>query len=136
MSPLPGAERNRTILASWTYGLGRTVAFTTDVGARYATTWTGWENYDKFFTQMIVWSMRPLGDEGKFTVSTEEKDGQIEVVVNALDKNDEFRNFLSMTGTVVGPNLETGRTEDGTDRPWPIPGGRSPVATLAATSCS
>jgi uncharacterized membrane protein len=106
ISPLPGAERNRTILASWTYGLGRTVAYTTDVGARYATPWTGWENYDKFFSQMIVWSMRPLGDEGKFSVSTEEKDGQIQVVVNALDKNDEFLNFLNMMGTVVGPNLE------------------------------
>jgi hypothetical protein len=106
VSPLPGAERNRTILASWTFGLGRTVAYTTDVGARYTTQWTGWENYDKFFSQMIVWSMRPLGDEGKFSVSTEEKDGRIEVVVNALDKNDEFKNFLNMTGTVVGPNLE------------------------------
>ena len=106
VSPLPGAERNRTILASWTYGLGRAVAFTTDAGARYTASWKKWENYDKFFTQMIVWSMRPLGDEGKFTISTEEKDGQIEVVVNALDKNDEFRNFLSMSGTVVGPNLE------------------------------
>lgn len=106
VSPLPGAERNRTILASWTYGLGRAVAYTTDVGARYATQWTGWENYDKFFTQMIIWSMRPLGDEGKFSISTEEKDGQIEVVVNALDKNDDFYNFLAMTGTVVGPNLE------------------------------
>ncbi|NLS94632.1 MAG: VWA domain-containing protein [Planctomycetaceae bacterium] len=106
VSPLPGTERNRTILASWTYGLGRAVAYTTDVGARYATQWTGWENYDKFFTQMIIWSMRPLGDEGKFSISTEERDGQIEVVVNALDKNDDFYNFLAMTGTVVGPNLE------------------------------
>ena len=106
VSPLPGAEKNRTLLASWTYGLGRAVAYTTDAGTRYATKWTGWENYDKFFSQMIIWSMRPLGDEGKFTVSTEEKDGQVHVVVNALDKNDDFLNFLSMTGTVVGPNLE------------------------------
>ncbi len=108
VSPLPGAEKNRTILASWTYGLGRTVAYTTDGGARYATLWTGWNDYDKFFSQMIIWSMRPLGDEGKFSVSTEEKDGRIEVVVNALDKNDDFLNYLNMTGTVVGPNLEPG----------------------------
>jgi hypothetical protein len=63
-------------------------------------------NYDKFFGQVIGWSMRPVGDEGNFTVSTESADGQIRVVVTALDKNDEFLNFLEMSGTVVGPTLE------------------------------
>ncbi len=106
VAPQPGSEKNRTILASWTYGLGRAVAFTTDAGFRYAANWTGWENYDKLFGQMIVWSMRPAGDEGQFTVSTEVDEGQVQVVVNALDRKDEFYNFLNMAGTVVGPNLE------------------------------
>ncbi len=34
-----------SILASWTYGLGRAVAFTSDAGFRYASNWTGWANY-------------------------------------------------------------------------------------------
>ena len=55
---------------------------------------------------MIRWSMRPVGDTGKFTVATEIVDGQVRVVVSALDKNDEFLNFLNMTGTVVGPDLK------------------------------
>jgi len=50
--------------------------------------------------------MRPLGDEGNYSISTEVKDGQVQVIVNALDKEDEFRNFLDLGGTVVGPNLE------------------------------
>ena len=105
--PQPGsAERNRTLLASWTYGLGRTVAFTSDAGRLYTSQWTSWENYDKVFGQMIAWSMRPTGDEGEFTVATDIDDGEVRVVVNALDKNDEFINFLDMGGTVVGPDLE------------------------------
>ena len=109
VSPQPGAERNRTILATWTYGLGKAVAFTTDAGARWATDWTDWESYDKLFGQMIVWSMRPPADEGRFTVATDVKDGQVRLVITALDKNDEFLNFLDMSGSVIrpGPELET-----------------------------
>ena len=97
---------NATILASWTYGLGRTVAFTTDAGQRWANAWTRWENYDKFFSQMIRWSMRPVNEEGKFSVATDVKDGKVRVVVTALDKDDEFLNFLNMSGVAVDPDLD------------------------------
>ena len=50
--------------------------------------------------------MRPAGGSGKFTVATDFADGQVRVVVNALDKNDEFLNFLNMTGTAVGPDMK------------------------------
>lgn len=106
LSPMPSLEKNNNILASWTFGLGRTLVFTPDAGARWATAWTRWENYDKFFGQMIRWSMRPADDDDKFTVATDVEDGRVQVVVNALDKNDEFVNFLGMAGTVIGPDLK------------------------------
>jgi len=106
ISPQPLNEKNATILASWTYGLGKAVAFTTDAGARYARSWTGWENYDKLFGQIVRWSMRPVDEEGKFAVASDVGDGEVRVVVTALDKDDEFLNFLNMSGTVVGPDLE------------------------------
>jgi uncharacterized membrane protein len=107
LAPEPSLEKNNTILASWTYGLGKTVAFTTDAGARWATAWTRWENYDKFFGQMVRWSMRPAGDDDRFILSTDAGDGQVRVVVNALDKNDEFVNFLGMAGMIIGPDLKS-----------------------------
>ncbi len=106
LSPVPSGEKSNTILASWTYGLGKSVAFTSDVGARWATAWTRWEDYDKLFGQMVRWSMRPADDQDKFSVATDVQDGQVRVVVNALDKNDEFLNFLGMAGTVIGPDLK------------------------------
>jgi uncharacterized membrane protein len=106
VSPRPTDGKNNTILATWTYGLGRSVAFTTDAGARWAKGWAGWEDYERFFSQMIRWSMRPSGDTGNFTVATEVKDGQGRVVVTALDKDDQFLNFLSLGGSVIGPDME------------------------------
>ncbi len=106
VSPQPSAEENNTILASWTYGLGRTVALTTDASTRWTRAWIGWEGYTKLMGQIVRWAMRPSGDQGKFTVATEYKDGQVRLVITALDPNDEFLNFLRFSGTAVGPDLQ------------------------------
>jgi hypothetical protein len=106
-SPKPKDKANATILASWTYGLGRTAVFTSDAGKRWATEWTGWENYDRLFSQLVRWSMRPSTDEGKYTVDTDVRDGKVRVVVTALDKDDHFLNFLKIQGTAVAPNMSS-----------------------------
>ncbi len=109
LSPYPATEDNATILASWTYGLGRTAVLTTDAGKRWATAWTGWEQYDKFFSQLVRWSMRPTGDTGNFSISTTLKDGKVRVIIDALDKEDNFLNFLDLSAAVVNPQM--GSTE-------------------------
>lgn len=106
-SPIPPVRENSTILASWTFGLGRTVAFTTDAGKLWANAWTTWPNYNKFFTQMIKWSMRPGNEEGKFSVATDVRDGKVRLIVTALGKQDEFLNFLNMSAAGVDPDLKT-----------------------------
>ncbi|MCO6459305.1 MAG: VWA domain-containing protein [Pirellulaceae bacterium] len=105
ISPQPPDRENATVLASWTYKLGRTAVLTTDAGKRWADSWTEWENYDKFFTQLIRWSMRPVNEENKFAVSSDVQDGRVRIVVTAMDKDDEFLNFLTIGGAAVGPDL-------------------------------
>lgn len=105
-APRPADPANNTILAGWTYGLGRTVALTTDDGARWATDWTAWDGFEKLSSQMIRWVMRPVAEQGKFSVATDVRDGQAQVVITSLDSEEQFQNFLSMSGTVVGPNME------------------------------
>ncbi len=104
-SPKPDSPENATVLAVWTYGLGRTAALTTDAGARWASSWADWADYDKFFSQLVRWLMRPTGDTGKFTISTQVRDGEVEVVVSALDKDDAFLNFLEMNASALDPDL-------------------------------
>src|SRR5262249_47327265 len=38
------------LMIEWTYGLGRTIAFTSDAKARWARSWVAWENYRKFWS--------------------------------------------------------------------------------------
>jgi hypothetical protein len=106
VSPMPPAGENNTIMASWTYGLGRAVVFTGDAGARWSTAWTEWSGYDKFFSQMVRWSMRPTGDLGNFSVATDIEDGKVKVIVTAIDKDDEYVNMLNLSGMAIGPDME------------------------------
>jgi len=106
LSPIPTEEINATLLATWTYGLGRTAVFTSDAGHRWAKEWTSWPQYDQFFTQLVRWTMRPTADEGKYQLATNIRDGKIQVVVTAMDQEDRLVNFLEMGGTAIGPDLQ------------------------------
>ena len=106
VAPVSKDEANNSILASWTFGAGRTVCFTSDAGARWAGSWIQWEGFDKLFSQVIRWSMRPVGQQGKYSLATDVEAGRVKVVVTALDKEDEFLNFLDLAGAVVGPDMQ------------------------------
>jgi Mg-chelatase subunit ChlD len=97
-------SKNGTLLATWTYGLGRSVAWTSDVGQRWAQDWPAWENYDKVFSQMVRWSLRPGGETGDFLLDTRWEEGQVRVVVQAFDRDKDFLNHLQMTGNYVDPH--------------------------------
>ncbi len=105
-SPDPESPENNTVLAVWTYGLGRTCVLSTDAGQRWASSWVNWADYDKMFTQIVRWLMRPTGDTGKYDLATRVENGRIEVVVSALDKDDSFLNFLEMNASALSPDLE------------------------------
>jgi uncharacterized membrane protein len=109
VSPLPTGQMN-PVLAHWSYGLGRSVAFTSDAGRRWAKTWPDWESYAAFWSQVIRWSMRPA-DRGNLTLNVRREQGRIKVVVDALDKNNQFLNFLQIRGNTVDPSLKNGPIE-------------------------
>ncbi len=109
VSPLPAGQVN-PVLAHWTYGLGRSVAFTSDAGRRWAKTWPDWESYAAFWSQIVRWSMRPV-DPGNLTLTVRRDQGRIKVVVDALDKENQFLNFLQIRGNVVNPDLKGAAVE-------------------------
>lgn len=105
-SPVPPSQENSTVLAAWTYGVGKSVALTTDAGKRWANAWTSWESYDRFYGQLVRWSMRPTGDTGNFAVATEVRDGKARVIIDAIDSDEGFLNLPTMNGSAVGPDLK------------------------------
>lgn len=99
--------KNATILATWTYGAGKSAVITTDAGSRWAKSWPGWENYDKFYSQVIRNVMRPVNELADFTLATDVKDGKVRVVVTALTTEGDFLNFLNMSGAGSDPEMGT-----------------------------
>ncbi|MDQ6694562.1 MAG: VWA domain-containing protein [Chloroflexota bacterium] len=49
------------LLAQWQYGLGRSVAWTSDAKGRWATDWVRWPLFSQFVGQMVGWTM-PQGE--------------------------------------------------------------------------
>ncbi|KAB2674152.1 MAG: VWA domain-containing protein [Verrucomicrobia bacterium] len=107
-SPKPRAEipllseKGDPILAHWQYGLGRTVAFTSDAKSKWAQDWLGWSKYRQFWTQVAKWALRRI-DASEFNTEVAVENGQGRVNVEALDREGNFRNFLRLRTSVVSP---------------------------------
>ncbi|MEZ4238763.1 MAG: VWA domain-containing protein [Myxococcota bacterium] len=91
------------ILAHWRYGLGRSVAFTSDAKARWARDWVGTASYTRLWTQVARWVAGGAQSNGLSAVA-EIREGELTVTVDALDPAGGFRNFLDGTARVVGPD--------------------------------
>jgi uncharacterized membrane protein len=96
-------QENDPLLAQWQYGLGKSVAFMSDAGAKWGPDWVGWAKYRAFWEQHIRWAMRPSGS-AELRVSTEDQGDKTRVVVEALDSKGERLSFLRWRGAAVGPD--------------------------------
>ncbi len=55
------------LLAQWQYGLGRSIAWTSDTKARWARDWVAWEQFPRFTAQMVGWVLPAQPDQGIIT---------------------------------------------------------------------
>lgn len=59
------SPRRDPVLAHWQYGLGRSIAFTTDAGGRWSGSWVSWADYNRFWGNMLSWTLpRQAADNG------------------------------------------------------------------------
>jgi uncharacterized membrane protein len=99
------SEKGDPVLAHWLYGLGRTVAFTSDARAKWGQNWISWEKYRQFWSQTAQWSLRKV-DNADFNTDVSVDKGEGQINVEALDGNGNFRNFLNLEAVVVTPKGE------------------------------
>ena len=97
------SDKSDPVLAHWQYGLGRTVAFTSDAKPKWASAWIGWDQFAKFWTQIARWSFRRL-DPSSFDARVEVQGTEGRVAVDALDERGNFLNFLTLLAYVVDPD--------------------------------
>ncbi|HYE02789.1 MAG TPA: glutamine amidotransferase [Phycisphaerales bacterium] len=96
-------QENDPILASWQYGLGKSIAFTSDLTTRWAADWVSWAKFRAFWDQHLRWVMRP-GGSADIRLSTAEQGDTTRVIVEALDADGERLDFVRFAGRAVGPD--------------------------------
>ena len=90
------------LLAAWQYGLGRSVAWTSDATGRWATDWVRWEGFPTFWAQAVRWTIAEGRDNVVETAVTFDKT-EARLTVDARDGAGQFRNDLDLEANVVDP---------------------------------
>ena len=96
--------RDDPLLAQWQYGLGRSVAWTSDSTGRWARDWLGWSGFSRFFSQLVAWTF-PGEETGGIEAAFDTKGGQTTLHVESVEADGSPRDFYSTSAVVVGPDL-------------------------------
>ncbi|MCA9068773.1 MAG: VWA domain-containing protein [Planctomycetaceae bacterium] len=99
-------ESGEPLLSWWRYGLGMSVAFTSDISPRWSNEWLAWSGFGPFWAQVIRHAMRKSDASGAF-VTVDRTGQQARVTLYAVDS---FGNFINQAETqlnLIGPQMET-----------------------------
>jgi uncharacterized membrane protein len=97
---------NDPILASWQYGLGRSVAFMSDATARWATNWVAWDDFVRFWSQAVRWTITE-GTSDNLETRVVMEGEQARLIVDARDAGGDFLNGLNLQMSLVDPELQS-----------------------------
>ena len=106
--PKPGAStllntENGPLLAAWRYGLGRSVAFTSDLSGRWGKDWVTWGQYGRFVAQMVKWAQRK--ETPRNYAATIERNGEYGTfTVDVTDNQNQFVNHLDLNAKILFPS--------------------------------
>ncbi|MCO6429418.1 MAG: VWA domain-containing protein [Deltaproteobacteria bacterium] len=135
-----GSQRKDPLLASWEYGKGKSIAFTSDINGRWSGSWIEWTKLQEFVTDLID-SLRPeetmQGQKIPFTLSYYFEKGRLhlDLALFALpDAGGVSAEILKPDGTKETVEFKSearGRYLASVDNPLP---GKYEVRAAAGTS--
>jgi uncharacterized membrane protein len=98
------------LLASWQYGLGRSVAWTSDASGRWARTWVTWDGFAHFWSQAVRWTVaQQTGTPVEVSVTQEGETAHVQV--DAIDETGGFIDGMRIAASMVGPAGQTEQVE-------------------------
>lgn len=100
-----GKDGDDPVLAHWNYEMGKMVVFTSGWWPKWGADWVAWDKFGKFWAQVLRWAMRQEAS-GDFDVMTRLDGNKGRVVVEALNKDASYLNFLTINGRLLTPTLE------------------------------
>jgi uncharacterized membrane protein len=91
------------ILAHWQYGVGKSLAFTSDAKPRWATEWVTWNEFKTFWSQAVRWVKKDV-QENVFEFSTKLKGDKGQIVLDAITEDGEVLDGLNVTARIASPD--------------------------------
>ena len=98
--------RDDPLLAQWQYGLGRSVAWTSDSTGRWASNWLGWNGFNRFFSQLVAWTF-PGEESGGIEASFVTEGNTTKLRVESVEEDGSPRDFYATNAALVTPTLES-----------------------------
>ncbi|MFN3651717.1 MAG: glutamine amidotransferase [Armatimonadota bacterium] len=99
------SKRDDPILASWRFGLGKSVAFMSDAKNRWAAPWvSAGTTFSRFWAQTIRWTVRSTA-RANLDANVEIAERKGRVVIDVVDPQGNFINMLDIRGSVAGDNV-------------------------------
>lgn len=100
---LVGPEED-PILATWQYGLGRTMAWTPDIDGLWTSQWLGWEGNRHFWINAMSWLIQE-GMNADYSIETAYEEGIGKITVTSLEDTTTLSETFN--GTLISPQGET-----------------------------
>ncbi len=97
------SHKDDPVLAHWQYGLGKSVAFTSDAKAHWAAPWLSWSGFSQFWGQTVRWSLRNLSSDVLYPRIEPEGD-RARITVDAVAPNGTLLNGLTLRAGLNGPD--------------------------------
>lgn len=96
--------RDDPLLAQWQYGLGRSVAWTSDSTGRWARSWLGWTGFSRFFSQLVAWTF-PGEETGGIEASFVSDGNRTRLRVESVAEDGSPRDFYATAVAMTAPDL-------------------------------
>ncbi len=91
------------VLATWQYGLGRAVAFTSDATARWGAEWMSWPDAGRFWSRLVRWTLRSEADDLQITI--DRSGDAATVIADAVTPGGSPLDGLEAEVSLTGPVL-------------------------------
>lgn len=100
------SDKEDPVLATWQYGLGRSVAFTSDATGRWATDWLNWDGFAAFWVQAVR-STISSSVNSTLEMNVALQGEQAHITLDAQTPAGGFVNSYEVQGNIVAPDGET-----------------------------
>jgi Mg-chelatase subunit ChlD/CheY-like chemotaxis protein len=91
------------LLVAWRYGVGRVMAFTSDLSGRWGKDWIAWRDFPQWASQLARDTMRKIIETKTRTEFVTDGDS-VKVVADIIGHDGKFINFLNLKANVTTPS--------------------------------